>query len=40
MSDELLDLLANDFIEKQLCKKGWTFLEYVEEFQRGYITIQ
>lgn len=40
MSNELLELLGDTFIEKGLCNKGWTFIEFIEEFQRGYIKIQ
>ena len=38
ISDELLNILADQFIKLKLRKKGWTFIQFVEEYQHGYIS--
>lgn len=40
MSDSLLDLLGDYFVSKQLHSQGWTFEQFVREYQNGYIDIK
>ena len=40
ISDELLDVLGDQFESLGLLQKGWTFEQFVEEYKRGYISIQ
>ena len=40
MDDSLLDLLGNYFVSERLHSKGWTFEQFVKEYQLGYIQIQ
>lgn len=39
ISDEILDMLGDYFEENEMQNKGWTFEQFVEEYQRGYISI-
>lgn len=38
INDSLLDILGDYFVQQQMQDKGWTFMEFVEEYQRGYIS--
>lgn len=40
LSEHILDLLGDYFVEQRLERKGWKFHEFVDEWQQGYITIQ
>lgn len=39
ISDEILDMLGDYFEENEMQNKGWTFEQFVEEYQRGYISL-
>lgn len=39
ISDEILDMLGDYFEENEMQNKGWTFEQFVEEYERGYISV-
>ena len=39
MTDEMLNLLGDYFVSRKLLEKGWTFEEFLKEFQIGTITM-
>lgn len=40
MNDSLLELLGNYFVSERLQSNGWTFEEFIQEYELGYIQIQ
>lgn len=40
MNDSLLELLGNYFVSERLHSKGWTFEQFIQEYELGYIQIQ
>lgn len=40
MNDCLLELLGNYFVSECLHSKGWTFEEFIQEYELDYIQIQ
>lgn len=39
MNDESLEMLGEHFIRQVLYEKGWLFISFVEEYERGYISL-
>lgn len=39
INDSLLDLLGEYFVSSSLYKQGWTFEQFVREYELGYITL-
>lgn len=40
MNDSLLELLGNYFVSERLHSKGWTFEQFLREYELGYIQMQ
>lgn len=39
LSDEMLEVLGDYFVKHQLVTKGWTFEEFIQEWQLGTIVM-
>lgn len=40
IADEMLDVLGEYFVSQNLVNKGWQFVEFVQEYQNGFIAIR
>lgn len=40
ISDSLLELLGNYFVSERLFSEGWTFEQFVKEYQLGFIAMK